>query len=224
MKLKIALAALFAGFLAFAQQAVVEKVVNRDGKMQAQVGGNFIPMTAPVAFPAGILVNTNGAFKVANGKERKLENGHSITPDGMLHSPNGAVAPVFDHYIVKGGRLYVVKDGAAATPVTHNVNLPDGSALSPDAFYRSGGRLSRLVDGQTLRVDGGVIPSVDSVTLKDGKVIVQKDGALIPVTSSITMNDGSRVLANGTLVSFGGQSRKLKEGETVTLPGAVLRR
>jgi hypothetical protein len=54
---------------------------------------------------------------------------------------------------------------------------------------------------------------------------VQKDGALIPVSSSIMMNDGTKVMANGTMISFDGKkTTRLKEGETVTLPGAVLRR
>ena len=203
----------------------VEKVVHQNGKVQAQVGGALQPMKAAVAFAGGIIVNTNGAFKIGQSKERKLENGQAITADGMLHMANGAIMPVFDHYLVKGGRVYVVKDGEAPAPVTHNVSFADGSALSPDAFYRTGGRVARLVDGHTLRLDGNVIPTLDSVTLKGGKVTVQKDGALMPVATSITMNDGSRVHANGTIVSFDGKkTTKLKEGETITVPGAVLRR
>ena len=215
-------------FLAFSAAVFgqgVEKVANQDGKVQAQVGGSLQPMKAAVAFPGGIIVNTNGVFKVGQSKERKLENGQAITADGMLHLANGTIMPVFDHYLIKGGRVYVVKDGAAPAPVTHNVAFPDGSSLSPDAFYRTGTRVSRLVDGHTLRLDGNVIPTLDTVTLKGGKVTVQKDGALIPVASSITMNDGSKVHANGTIVSFDGKkTTKLKEGETITLPGAVLKR
>jgi hypothetical protein len=199
----------------------VERVVNQDGKMHAQVGGVLQPMKAAVAFPGSIVVNTNGAFKVGGGKERKLEKGQAITADGMLHNPDGSIGPVFDHYISRGGRVYVVKDGAAPAPMTQNVTFPDGSSLTSDGFYRSGARLSRLIDGQTLRVDGNVIPAVDSVTLKNGKVTVQKDGALFPVTTSLTMNDGSRVFANGTIVSFDGKTTtKLAEGQTITLPGA----
>lgn len=207
-------------------QGGVEKVVNQDGKIQAQVtGGALAPMKAAVAFPGGIVVNTNGVFKVGQGKERQLEKGQSITADGMLHKPDGSVGPVFDHYFSKGGRVYVVKDGGAPEPVTQTVTLPDGSVLSPDAVLRMAGRMQRLLDGQTLRLDGNVIPSLDSVTLKNGKVTVQKDGALFPVATSITMNDGSKVMANGTVISFDGRTtRQLKEGETITLPGAVLKR
>ena len=207
-------------------QGGVEKVLNHDGKVQAQIGGQLQPMKAAVAFPNGVVVNTNGAFKVAQGKERKLEKGEAIAADGMLHKPDGTVMPVFDHYISKGGRVYLVKDGDAPTPITQNVTLPDRSVLSPDGMLRvGGGRIQRLLDGQTLRLDGNVIPSQDTVTFKNGKVVVQKDGALIPVASSITMNDGTKVMANGTMISFDGKkTTKLKEGETITLPGAVLRR
>jgi len=208
----------------FAQ--AVEKVVNEDGKVQAQVNGALVPMKAPVAFGGGIIVNTNGASKVAQGKERQLEKGQSITPDGMLHKPDGSVVPIFDHYFSKAGRVYVVKDGEAPTPLAQNITFADGSVLSPDAMLRvPGGRIQRLLDGQTLQLSGSVIPTIDTVTFKNGKVTVSKDGALIPVASSITMNDGTKVMANGTMISFDGRTTtQLKDGQTVTLPGAALRR
>lgn len=222
---RVAFSALFLAFAVSIHGQAVEKVLNRDGKIQVWVGGNPQPIKAPVAF-GNIHINTNGAFKVSGGKERKLENGQAITSDGMLHLPNGTVTPVFDHYLIKGGRAFEVKDGGAPTPVTQNVALPDGSLLTPDASLRlAGGRIQRLIDGHTLRLDGNVIPTQDTVTLKNGKVVVQKDGALIPVTSSLTMNDGTKVHANGTMVSFDGKkTTTLKEGQTITLPGAALRR
>lgn len=222
---RVALTTLVFGLSASALLAEgAEKVVNQDGKIQAQVAGKLQPMNAAVAFPNGVVVNTNGAFKVGQGAERKLENGQAITADGMLHKPDGSVGPVFDHYVVKGGRVYVVKDGAAPAPLNQTVVFSDGSSLSPDAFHRGSGRITRLIDGQTLRVDGNVVPALDTVTLKNGKVTVQKDGALIPVTTSIMMNDGSKVFANGTVLSFDGKTTKLAEGQTITLPGAVMRR
>lgn len=204
----------------------IDSVVSRGGKILIVAGGKEQPIPAPVMFAGNIVVNTNGAFKVAGGKERKLENGQAISSDGMLHLPNGVVSPVFDHYLMKAGRVHLVKDGEAPSPVNQNVTLPDGSVLSPDGMMRmGGGRTQRLLEGHTLRLDGNVIPAVDTITLKNGKVVVQKDGAQIPVTSSITMNDGTKVLANGTTISFDGKKiTKLKEGETITVPGPVLRR
>jgi len=40
----------------------------------------------------------------------------------------------------------------------------------------------------------------------------------------ITMNDGTKVLADGTMIFFDKKTTlKLREGQTVVLPGAVLR-
>lgn len=222
---RVVLSCVFLAFSVSIYGQGIEKVLNRDGKVQVLVGGTAQPIKAPVTFAGGIQINTNGIFKVGGGKERKLENGQAITPDGMLHLPNGTVMPVFDHYLIKGGRAFVVKDGGAPTPVTQNVALPDGSLLTTDASLRlAGGRIQRLIDGHTLRLDGHVIPTLDTVTLKNGKVVVEKDGAQIPVASSITMNDGTKVLANGTMVSFDGKkTTRLKEGETITLSGALQR-
>src|SRR5687767_3984288 len=105
---KIALSCLL-GFCvpAFCQE--VELVMNHEGNMHVQVGGSFQPMTVAVGFPGGIVVQTNGVFKVGQGKDRKLEAGQTLTADGMLYKPDGSVGPVFDHYVAKGNRIYVVK-------------------------------------------------------------------------------------------------------------------
>lgn len=220
---RVALVCLFCSVSLFGQS--IERVINKGGKIHIVAGGREQPIPAPVMFAGGIVVNTNGTFKVGGGKERTLEDGQSISADGTLQNANGTVSPVFDHYLIKGNRVYVVKDGAAAAPVTQNVVLPDQSVLSPDAMLRfANGRMQRLIDGYTLRLDGNVIPAQDTITFKAGKVTVFKDGALIPVASSITMNDGTKVLANGTIISFDGKTRKLQDGETITVPGVVLRR
>jgi len=227
MNLKqFALSCLLLGFVAkvFGQEA--EQVFNWDGKMHVQVEGNPQPMKAAVTFPGEIVINTNGVFKVGQGKERQLEPGQAITQEGMLYKPDGSVRPVFDHYVAKGNRAYLVKDGEPPALVTQAVMFPDSSVLQPDVFYSANGNLRRLIDGQTLGMQGATIPALDTVTLKNGKVAVQKEGALLPVAFSyMAMNDGTRVYPDGTLISFDGKTTtRLREGETITLPGAVLRR
>jgi hypothetical protein len=220
----IASSLLFAGFCLTVFGQEVQMVVNQDGQMLTQVGDDLWLMTAPVTFPRGIVIHTNGAFRVGEGKERKLDKGQAITADGMWYKPDGSVGPVFDHYVAKANRIYVIKDGGAPVLVTQNVVFPDGSYLRPDAFYHVRGNLRRLIDGQTLALDGRIIPSLDTVTLKNGKVTVQKEGALLKVTSSIVMNDGTKVFADGTMISFDGHTTlKLREGQTIAIPGAVLR-
>jgi hypothetical protein len=74
-------------------------------------------------------------------------------------------------------------------------------------------------------MQGATIPALDTVTLKNGKVTVQKEGALLPVRTSMVMNDGTEVFANGTMMSSDRmRTTRLREGETLTLPGAILRR
>ena len=221
---RIGLSLLFAGFCLPVFGQDVQMVINQDGQMLTQVGDDLRLMTAAVTFPRGIVINTNGAFRVAQSKERKLDKGQAITADGMLYKPDGSVGPVFDHYVANANRIYVVKDGGAPVLVTQNVVFPDGSYLRPDAYYHVRSNLRHLIDGQTLALDGRIIPSLDTVTLKDGKVTVQKEGALLKVTSSIVMNDGTKVFADGTMISFDGYtSLKLREGQTIAIPGAVLR-
>ncbi|HTD87025.1 MAG TPA: DUF6799 domain-containing protein [Candidatus Binatia bacterium] len=221
---RIVLSCLLAGSCLVVSGQDVEMVLNQDGEMITQVGDDLEPMQAAVTFPGGIVIKTNGVFKLGQGKERKLEKGQAITADGMLYKPDGSVGPVFDHYVAKANRIYLLKDGGAPVLVSQNVVFADGSCLRPDAFYSVRGNLRRLIDGQTLGVDGRVIPSLDTVTLKNGTVTVQKEGALLKVSTSMIMNDGTKVLADGTLVSFDGQKTlKLREGETIALPGAVLR-
>ena len=220
----ILLSCLCAGFClsAFGQDLMV---LNYEGEMQIQVGDELQPMTSTVTFPRDIVIKTNGTFKVGQGKQRKLEQGQALMADGMLYKPDGSVSPVFDHYLSRHNRIYIVKDGDDPVLVPQNVVFADGTYLRPDAFYHSaGGNLRRLIDGHTIALDGRIIPSLDTVTFKDGKVTVQKDGALLRVTSSITMNDGTKVLADGTMISFDKKTTlKLREGQTVALPGAVLR-
>jgi|SRR5262245_1947768 len=201
----------------------VEKVVKQAGQVQIVEGGKLAPMKEAVSFSNNIKVDTNGVFTVANGKERKLEEGQALTAEGMLYSPSGSVVPVFDHYVLKGIRMQLVKDGQS-TPLNQSVVLADQSVLSPSGEIRlPSGRTQRLIEGQALKLDGGLVPSLDTATLKNGKVVVQKEGELLPVTSNITMNDGTRVYANGNIVSLDGKIIiRLQEGQTVTLPGAAL--
>jgi len=199
-------------------------VLNYEGQMQVQVGDALQPMPSAVTFPRDIVIKTNGTFKVGQGGERTLEQGQAITAQGMLYKPDGTIVPVFDHYLSKHNRIYLVKDGGEPRLVHQNVVFADGTYLRPDAYYHSGrGNLRRLIDGHTIALDGRIIPSLDSVTFKDGKVTVQKDGALLRVASSITMNDGTKVLADGTMTSFDKtKTIKLREGQTVVLPGPIL--
>jgi hypothetical protein len=119
----------------------------------------------------------------------------------------------------------VVKDGegeALSAPLT----LPDGSVINPDGSYwrpsGSYGRRSRLAEGRLLTLEGAALGGLDTIRLRNGKVVVHKSGALIPLQSSnqtMAMNDGTRVRGDGLITSPGGATTQLTEGQTIAVPG-----
>ena len=63
---------------------------------------------------------------------------------------------------------------------------------------------------------------LDSITLRDGKVVVCKSGRLIQLESPLQtmgMYDGSRIRGDGLLTSRDGTTSKLTEGQTITVEG-----
>jgi hypothetical protein len=180
-------------------------------------------LTDNLKLSSDIEVNTNGCFKVGNGQERKLEEGQVLRRDGWLLNRDGSVWPVFDYVAMKEGKVIVVRDGRAETltaPTTFPGNLkiaPDGSCVYPN------GSSARLVDGQLFRLDGTSVPAKDTVTLKNGRVVVQKSGTLISLTPSqiMGMNDGTRVRGDGSIMNRDGTITQLREGQTVLIEGAA---
>ena len=125
-----------------------------------------------------------------------MKEGQVLRADGYLLNPDGSTTPVCDHIAMIGARVMVFKDGegeALADPLT----LPDGSVINPDGFYtRPGGGYSRLVDGQLLTLEGASLAGLDTISFRNGRVVVYKAGALIPLQSPnviMGMYDGTRV-------------------------------
>lgn len=174
-------------------------------------------------FPFDIEVNTNGYFKVASGQERKLEEGQVLRRDGWLLNQDGSIWPVFDHVAMKEGKVVVVRDGRAEM-LTESMAFPNKLNIAPDGscVYPDGSR-ARMVDGQLFRLDGTSIPAKDTVTLKNGRVVVQKSGTLISLMPShiMGMNDGTRVQWDGTIINRDGPMTRLREGQTVLIEGAA---
>jgi hypothetical protein len=201
----------------------VESVTFKGGKVWAAQGGQNIVTAKDVSFPGDIVVKTNGAFKVSNGKVRQMREGQTVDAQGMLTSPDGSVVPVFDHITLKSGRVQVVKDGESASLAKEYV-LPDGARISPDGSMRTrDGQLRRLLDGQLLTLDGNVVGVTDTISLKDGKVVLYKDGGRVDVRRGqvIMMSDGTKVNGDGSLVRPDGTRVTLKEGDTLKVPGVI---
>ena len=199
-----------------------DAVTRKDDKIYAVRGEQREILAAKLDFPDKVIVNTNGSFTVADGKERKLEEGQLLRRDGWLVSADGSVQPVVDHVAMKEGRAYLVRDGKAAA-LTTTISFPNGRQVNPDGFGSGlpGGR-ARLADGQLFRLDGTVIPGKDTATFKNGRVVVLRDGSLIPLTAVqvMGMNDGTRVFGSGAVQKHDGTTIQLREGQTVLIDAA----
>jgi len=203
----------------------VERVLFREGKVFAVRAGKTAPLEANVTLPNAIAVSTNGTFTVGKGKARPFQAGQSLGDDGMLASPDGTLVPVFDHIVIKSGRPVLMKDGVSS-PVTAEMVLGDGTRVSPDGtLMGTDGRRTKLLDGQMRRLDGQNIAATDTVTLLQGKVVLQKDGSRLELKpgQTIAMSDGSKVSSDGTLSKPNGTTVKLIEGQTVTVEGVSTR-
>jgi hypothetical protein len=201
----------------------VDHVTFKQGRILVPKDGDTVETTNDVKVAGNVLVATNGVFVVNSGKPRQLTEGQRIGADGMLASPDGTIVPVIDHLIMKANRVQIVKDGIAR-PLPGEFALPDGAKVTPDGTIRTpNGRLQRMLEGQLLKLDGKVIPVSDSVSLKDGKVILFKDGAQMELRrgQAMAMSDGTRVTGDGVVTRPDGTRITVQEGEIIRIPGVI---
>ena len=205
----------------------VEKVQFRDNKVFAWRNGAVIQTKTEVALPFEILVQTNGIFTVKGGKVRRLEEGDILGSDGMLLKPDGNIHAMMDHVTLNRGQVLQNADGEAATP-RDSIQLGDGMTLRPDRkIITPQGKASWLLDGELFKPEGGTLPARDTITMQNGRVMVQKDGTMLALdpARSITMNDGTKVLGDGTVIGFlTGTQTKLAEGQVHIIEGVVVHR
>jgi hypothetical protein len=199
-----------------------EAVTCRTNTTLLQSGGDWAALAVKMTMPGGIEVFTNGTFRVNEGKERRLNEGQILRADGFLLNPDGSILPVHDHIAMSAGKVMVYKDGEG-TALAAALTLPDGSVINPDGTYtRPNARFARLVDGQLLTPEGVPMDGMDTITFRDGKVVIYKSGALIRLQSSnviMGMNDGSRVRGDGFITFRNGTTTQMTEGQTLTSPG-----
>lgn len=209
-----------------AQPDTVDQVTVKEGKPVILAKGELQPLKENLDLTSAIKVITNGTFTVNNGQPRKLAEGQVLDKQGMLTSPDGTVVPVLDHLTMRRGQVIVVRDGAESV-LRQDMFLPDGVRVKPDGvIIRRDGRLRRLIDGQIVKLDGSVLAAQDTVTLRDGKVFVQRDGSQFPLEKarSIMMNDGTKVFGNGQVIKADGEVVQLSEGQILKLEGVAFKR
>jgi hypothetical protein len=232
---QIAVIALLTTIVAHSAETITnaEKVQFKDRKVYAWLNGGRVEVTNKVELPFNILIETNGTFTVDDGRLRALQDGDVLGRDGMLLRPDGSITPVMDHITLNRGQV-LRADGDAAEPQAA-LQLGDGTVIRPDRkVVTPTGMASWLQDGELLRPGGGTYPARDTITMRNGRVMVQKDGSMLTVepNRNITMNDGTKVFADGTYILFnkargtvsGEPVQQLVEGQVLTLEGIVVRR
>jgi hypothetical protein len=214
-------------FSAFsAPVGAIEKVQFKDGQVLAWPGGLVLEAPNEITLPFDIVIQTNGTFTVKSGRTRLLQDGEVLGADGMLIKPDGSIAPVMDHVTLNRGHVVVLKDGE---PIEARgaLQLGDGTVVSPDRKITPRAGLPRwLMDGELFQLEGSALPARDTVTVQNGRVMVQKDGSMLALdpARSITMNDGTKVLGDGTIIKFlSGERSTVSEGEVLIIDGVITR-
>jgi hypothetical protein len=207
------------------ESSLVDRVTVKDSQLVAFEGAQMVSVVEKISLPNDITVFTNATYKVKEGRERTLAEGEILQRDGMLLTPDGSTYPVYDHLMVNRGRAMIMKDGERAA-LEADYTLSDGAQLSPDGTLTAkSGQSRRLLDGEILRLDGRTVPGKDTISLRDGKVIVQKDGSMfdVPKGRTLMMNDGTKVFGEGYALKRDGARVTLSEGQTVEVEGVVVR-
>lgn len=206
----------------FAQSdASIDTVTCKTNRSLLHRGGQVTLLTETLSMAKGIKVLTNATYCVNKGAPRPLQEGQVLRSDGFILNPDGSTFPIFDHIAMSGAQVMVWKDGAAE-PLSQPMDFPDGAIVNPDGTYARGIRSSRLVDGQLITLEGIPITGLDTITFRDGRVVVFKSGALIPLQNRdvyMGMFDSSRIRGDGQRTLPDGTVSQMADGEVITLPG-----
>jgi uncharacterized protein DUF6799 len=200
-----------------------ERVLFRDGLVWAVEPGKTTLLEEELELPNSILVKTNGTFQVGRHSPRAFAEGQILRADGMLISPNGRIEPVIDYVGLEAGATIFSVNGDE-NPVNRTIQLGKDKWLTSEReLIGSDGSWMRVIDGQLFTPEGKTIPAVDTITLHEGKVIVQKEGTQLVIGSdrSMMMNEGTKVFGNGQVRSTDLQITQLTEGQLLTIEGVV---
>ncbi len=140
-----------------------------------------------------------------------------------------APLPKVDQVRVLDGEVIALAEGKSFTP-TNSVALPYGVKVMTNlTFTVNAGRERKLMEGQILNKDGmlqspdgSLVPVMDHITQKDGKVTLVKEGVASVLEGETKLADGSIVMADGTYIEKSGRRTRLLDGQLIKLDGAAL--
>ena len=173
--------------------------------------------------PNSIAVSTNGTFQVGAYPPRWFAEGDVLTSDAMLTHADGRIEPVIDHVGMLAGSTFSSVN-ADKRNATQNLPLGTDKVLTLDrVLVGRGGSWMRVIDGLLFAPDGRTVAALETISMQQGKVVVQKEGTQLMVQPgrSIMMNEGTKVFGDGKVVSKDGAITTLTEGQILIIEGVV---
>ena len=61
----------------------------------------------------------------------------------------------------------------------------------------------------------------DMLTMKNGKMMMTKNGNTMPMDMDMTLSDGTKVMMDGILMMADGSTRRMMDGEAMTMAGKM---
>ncbi len=224
------------GDLAFAKSDLLtDGVFKRDGKMMLIEKGKVSPLSADYALASGNKVSLDGNVIFSASEKMALREGEMVLPSGeIILLKAGKVdaksvdeRKTTDHYIFRGGKMMLVKDGEPQI-LQNDVTFANGSKLLKHGHMtKKDGTKHILKEGEKLDTDGNFIvdkskadyDEKNNIVMKQGKMVQVKDGKDIAMTSEILMPDWSKIYPDGTVEKQNGTKTKMKEGERFNMEG-----
>jgi hypothetical protein len=224
------------GDMAFAKSDLLtDGVFKRDGKMMLIEKGKVSPLTADFTLASGNKVNMDGDLVFSESTKMALREGEMVLPSGEIillkagkvDAKSVEERKTTDHYIFRGGKMMLVKDGEPQI-LQNDVTFANGSKLLKHGHMtKKDGTKHILKEGEKLDTDGNFIvdkskadyDEKNNIVMKQGKMVQVKDGKDILMTSEVLMPDWSKIYPDGTVEKQNGTKTKMKEGERFNMEG-----
>ncbi|MBI1842274.1 MAG: hypothetical protein HYR88_15670 [Verrucomicrobia bacterium] len=174
----------------------------RSGRVEVLRAGIQAPLLRALRLPNEIELHPDGVLLKRGAPIGKLAEGERLFMDGALFRPDGSMTYPQEHFVRVKGKLMRVVQGVAE-PVPPGQQLENGTWIGEyGRMIMPNGYASHLQDGQIFQPDGQELRAWDTITYRDGRVVLFKDGSLIPLPPGRTMvmNDGTLVRGDGSLL------------------------
>lgn len=161
---------------------------------------SIIVIGAALGTALGILASSANAQEVKNVSSATFKQSRVLVPENgkTIETTNDVALP--GEILVKTNGVFAVKKGKER-------QLREGQTIS---------------DGLLTSQDGSVMPVVDHLVLKGGKVQLVKDGEATPLGAEFVLPDAARVSPDGSIKARDGRLRRMLDGQIIKLDGVAI--